>query len=269
MEQILKNESLISAILDSRKPIKILNEILEKKHDINFTSLLAEATYNDNIDIIEWIFLHKNEIFPNIDIEKIKRIMEENGAILTEEHYEILLNNGYKNYKVILYEEYKNYPNLINRIVEFIPNKIQKVKKFPKTGEEMVEYIDNNNMLDCFPLTTLQHIISKFIKNKYKKDNEIRINYEKSKDEPRYECNEYLKCLINDYSSEDLSLSLLCNGLIKKDTWNYLDDRGKQIFALIYDVEPTFENIFSKQSEIVNDKKLFEQFDDTMFVGLY
>ncbi len=307
MEQILSSEDINSAIIDSKDPILLLDQLLSEKHEINYEELLYCASYHCNTDIMEWIFSHKN-LISNINLEEVFDNIGKYGVETSEKQFIILLENGYTNYKKLLNKTYKKYPDFVNTFIDKIPNKkVKTIKNFPKNKEEMAAYIynmhySNTNILDCYPLSTLRHIVFAYTNEEYNEENEkesyydsreeyedrlkeIR-KYKKSKGEPRYKSTEYLKYLINDIISSELDhgdykpveypVWHLAHGLIMENNWDYLNKKGKVILANIYNVRPTYRHVFAAQSKIIkelaNDEELSADMDTrgvSMLNGLY
>lgn len=267
-------------IISSKNPIEILNS----KPNIDYKKLLENSTYHNKTNIMEWIFSHK-ELIPNIDIEKIFDEIGKYGAGKSQKQYQILLDNGYNNYLKLLYKIYDKYPELVDKIVEYIPNKdVEKITNFPKNKEEMAKYINDmhyghNNILNCFPLSTLKSIVFYYSdeendetyikeedydsKEEYLLEIENIRKYHESKNEIRYQCREYLQLLISNiinneweygnYRPIEYPIWHLSNGLIMKNNWDILDSPGKEVIASIYNVEPTFTEVFQAQAKIIRE----------------
>jgi len=303
------SQNLIFEIIDSKDPIQFLNENLKtNEKEIDYKKLLFSATYHNEPAIMKWCFKHK-ELIPNINLNELFKEINKHGSGSSIEQYQILIDNGYNNYEKILNKIYDKFPKFINSIITFIPpnKEFKQIENFPKNKKQMAKYIndlyyESNNILNCFPISTLQNIIFTGMDEENNESNEkeeyydskkeyleaikrIR-DYHESKKEPRYMCRLYLELLISDiinsemevgnYKPTDYPIFHLAHGLIMENNWEYLDDEGKQIIANLYGVESIFEDVFAAQGKIIKqlskDKKLSEDLNTrgvSMLDGLY
>ena len=226
-----------------------LDNCLLNKEDVDYKELLYHETHHNNTDAMEWIFSHK-ELIPNVDLKAVFNNIGKYGAAHSRKQFEILLANGYNDYINLLHKVYNKYPDFVDTFIEKIPNKeTKKVEDFPKNKEDMARYLHReNHILDSYPLSTLRNIV---------------FSNEGVNEEKRYQSTEYLKLLIYDimdneshnghHSPIDYPVFNLSRGLILNINWDYLDSKGHEIIASLYNVEPTFEKVFEAQGKIIRE----------------